>query len=134
MQEHTHRYKSGNKPHPTLDFTIMAKKRTYEEIDHIDNVDGPTTIYGAITALSPVKKGRNSLFFDGTLADDTSTIRLVGFAPAQQKRLEEYQQKKVAVEHHNCEVKQSRYGEGYELMLKSGSSINQRNRCFNADR
>ena len=57
----------------------MAKKRTYEEIDHIDDVDGPatnTTIHGAITALSPVKKGRNSLFFDGTLADDTSTIRL----------------------------------------------------------
>ena len=104
----------------------MAKKRTYEEIDHIDNVDGPatnTTIHGAITALSPVKKGRNSLFFDGTLADDTSTIRLVGFAPAQQKKLEEYQQKKVAVELHNCEVKRSRHGEGYELMLKSGSSI-----------
>ena len=57
------------------------------------------------------------------LADDTSTIRLVGFAAAQQKKLEEYQQKKVAVELHNCEVKQSRHGEGYELMLKSGSSI-----------
>ena len=70
-----------------------------------------------------MKKGRNSVFFDGTLADNTSTIRLVGFAPAQQKKLEEYQQKKVAVELHNCEVKRSRYGEGYELMLKSESSI-----------
>ena len=51
----------------------MAKKRTYEEIDHIDDVDGPatnTTIHGAITA---VKKGRNS---DGMRPDDTSTIRL----------------------------------------------------------
>ena len=50
-------------------------------------------------------------------------MRIVGFAAAQQKKLEEYQQKKVAVELRNCEVKRSRYGEGYELMLKSGSSI-----------
>ena len=126
MKEHTPCYKRESNPHPTSDFMIMAKKRTYREIDHIDDVDGPatnTTIHGAITALSPVKKGRNSIFFDGTLADDTSTIRLVGFAAAQQKKLEEYQQKKVAVELHNCEVKQSRHGEGYELMLKSRSSI-----------
>ena len=66
----------------------MAKKRTYKEIDHIDDVAGPATnatIHGAITALSPVKRGRNSIFFDEMLADDTSTIRLVGFAAAQQK-------------------------------------------------
>lgn len=126
MQEHTHHYKSESNTHPTFDFMIMVKKRTYKEIDHIDDVDGPatnTTFHGAITALSPVKKGRNSIFFDGRLADNTSTMRLVGFAAAQQKKLEEYQQKKVAVELRNCEVKRSRYGEGYELMLKSGSSI-----------
>jgi hypothetical protein len=28
--------------------------------------------HGAITSLSPVKKGRNSIFIDGMLADDTS--------------------------------------------------------------
>ena len=126
MQEHTHCYKSKSNTHPSIDFMIMAKKRTYKEIDQIDDVDSPatnTTIHGAITALSPVKEGRNSLFFDGRLADNTSTMRIVGFAAAQQKKLEEYQQKKVAVELRNCEVKRSRYGEGYELMLKSGSTI-----------
>ena len=123
MQEHTHRYKSESNTHATFDFMIMAKKRTYKEIDYIDDVDSPatnTTIHGAITA-TPGTKGR--IFFDGMLADDTSTMRLVGFAATQQKKLEEYQQKNVAVELRNCEVKRSRYGEGYELMLKSGSSI-----------
>jgi hypothetical protein len=59
MQEHTHRYKSESNTHATFDFMIMAKKRTYKEIDHIDDVDSPatnTTIHGAITALSPGKK------------------------------------------------------------------------------
>ena len=60
----------------------MARKRTHEAIEQIDDVDGPianTSIHGAITSLSPVKKGRNSIFFDGTLADETSKIRVVGF-------------------------------------------------------
>ena len=50
----------------------MARKRTHEAIEQIDDVDGPianTSIHGAITSLSPVKKGRNSIFFDGTLAE-----------------------------------------------------------------
>ena len=64
MKEHTPCYKRESNPHPTSDFMIMAKKRTYREIDHINDVDGPatnTTIHGAITAPSPVKKGRNSI-------------------------------------------------------------------------
>ena len=38
----------------------MARKRMHEAIEQIDDVDGPivnTSIHGAITSLSPVKKG-----------------------------------------------------------------------------
>ena len=59
----------------------MAKKRSHEEIENIDDVNGPmssTSIHGAVVTLSPVKKGRKALFFDGLLADETSKIRLVG--------------------------------------------------------
>ena len=48
----------------------MARKTPHEAIEQIDDVDGPianTSIHGTITSLSPVKKGRNSIFFDGTL-------------------------------------------------------------------
>ena len=104
----------------------MARKRTHEAIEQIDNVDGPianTSIHGAITSLSPVKKGRNSIFFDDTLADETSKIRVVGFDAQQQRKLNNYHQKNIPVELINCEVKSSRYGEGYEVMLKGGTHI-----------
>ena len=54
----------------------MAKKRSHEEIENIDEVDGPmsnTSIHGAVVT-SPVKKGRKAMFFDGLLADETSQI------------------------------------------------------------
>ena len=57
----------------------MARKRTHEAIEQCGRAIANTSIHGAITSLSPVKKGRNSIFFDGTLADETSKIRVVGF-------------------------------------------------------
>ena len=87
----------------------------HEAIEQIDDVDGPianTSIHGAITLLSPVKKGHNFyIFFDGTLADETSKIRVVGFDVQQQRKLNNYHQKNIPVELINCEVKSSRYGE-----------------------
>ena len=104
----------------------MSRKRTFEEIDKIDNVDqakASTNIHGAVTSLSPIKKGRKSVFFNGTIADETSQIRLVGFDAFQLRKLQDYQQKKLPVQLINCEVKASRYGEGYDVMLKSSSQI-----------
>ena len=43
----------------------MAKTRSYEEIQNINDVDGPmssTSIHGAVVTLSPVKKGRKAIF------------------------------------------------------------------------
>ena len=71
----------------------MARKRTYEDIDQLDDVDRPivnTRIHGAITSISPIKRGRNSIFLDGTLADETSKIRVVGFDSQQQRKLNNY--------------------------------------------
>ena len=52
--------------------------KTFEETDKIDNIDEArpsTSIHGAVTSLSPIKKGKKSVFF---IADKTSQIRLVG--------------------------------------------------------
>ena len=65
-------------------------KRSYDEIENINDVDGPmssTSIHGAVVTLSPVKKGRKPMFFDGLLADESSQIRLVGFQGMQQRKL-----------------------------------------------
>ena len=105
----------------------MAKKRSHDEIENIDDVNGPmssTSIHSAVVTLSPVKKGRKAMFFDGMLADDTSQIRLVGFQGMQQRKLNDYYQRNIPVELENCEVKPAR-GEGYEVMLKSSMLIKQ---------
>ena len=46
----------------------MAKKRSHDEIENIDDVNEPmssTSIHGAVVTLSPVKKGRKAMFFGG---------------------------------------------------------------------
>lgn len=65
----------------------MARKRPVEKIDSfevesLDAVDKPVlsaNIHGMITSLSPVKKGRMRNYFDGTVSDGTSKLRMVGF-------------------------------------------------------
>ena len=52
-------------------------------------------------------------------------ILLVGFQGTQQRKLNEYHQKNIAVALENCEVKPARQGEGYEVMLKTSTLIKQ---------
>ena len=69
----------------------MAKKKSHDEIENIDDVNEPmsnTSIHGAVVTLSPVKKGRKAMFFDSLLADETSQIRLVGFQGMQTTKVE----------------------------------------------
>ena len=101
-------------------------KRSYDEIENINDVDGPmssTSIHGAVVTSSPVKKGRKAMFFDGLLADESSQIRLVGFQGMQQRKLNDFHQRNVAVALENCQVKPARQGEGYEVMLKTSTII-----------
>ena len=117
----------------------MAKKRSHEEIENIDDVDGPmssTSIHGAVVTLSPVKKGRKAMFFDSLLADETSQIRLVGFQGMQQQKLNDYHQKNVAVALENCEVKPARQGEGVRSdaeVFYSNQAISQEVGCCIVD-
>ena len=95
----------------------MAKKRTYSEISTLEDIKSPmsnTTIHGAITAISPVKKGRKSIFFEGTLTDSTAAIRLVGFNIIQQKKFLDFRKRKIPAQLVNCELKSSRYSQGIE--------------------
>lgn len=102
------------------------RKRQLEEIEALDELDRPipnANIHGAVTMLSPVKKGRNSLFFDGTIADGKSSVRLVGFSAEQQKKLTTLQQNKKPINIVNCEIKSSRQGHKMEVMLKNATVI-----------
>ena len=69
-----------------------------------------TSLHGAITSLSPIKKGWKSLFFDRMLADNTSKVRVAGFEALQQKKLNELYQKNGPIQLVDCEVKKTRHG------------------------
>lgn len=108
----------------------MAKRShpPAEEVYSLSDVNRPATnanIHGAVVAISPVKKGKYSKcpFFDGDFANETSKIRLVGFDSLQQRRLSDYYERQVPVEIKNCEIKKSRYGDGYDVILRSRSII-----------
>ena len=105
---------------------MATRKRTIDEVEHLESLNKPqcnTSLHGAIASLSPVKKGRNSLFFDGTIADETSQVRIVGFTVQQQKKLNNLYQNKKPVNFVDCEVKPSRQGEKFEVMLKSNTQV-----------
>lgn len=65
-----------------------GQKKTCSKFSSLEDIKSPmtnTTIHGAVTAISPIKKGRKSIFFEGMLTDNTSTIRVVRFNVIQQK-------------------------------------------------
>ena len=100
-----------------------SRKRSISHLDEINEPIPSAIIHGAITQISPIKKGRNSNFFDATLSDNTSSVRLVGFTPQQQVKLENMHKNKSPVEFLDCVIKDSRHGVGYDIMLKSNTKI-----------
>ena len=58
----------------------MAKRKLcldddFEEIQAAQSA----SVHGVRCSISPLKKGRNSEYFDGELSDGTQNVRLVGF-------------------------------------------------------
>ena len=104
----------------------LPRKRQIEEFDRLDLLTKPIAnakLHGALTSLSWVKKGRSTNYFDGTLYDGYRQVRLVGFLPAQQKKLDGFSTSKKAVAFKN-EVKHSRQGgEEMEIILKTSTEI-----------
>ena len=105
---------------------FMARKRLLQEVDSFDSLDEPlanASVHASITALSPVRKGKNSMYFDGTVTDGTTHLRLVGFDSDQQKKLASFLASGQPAHLTNCEIKTSRQGEKLEILLKKFTDI-----------
>ena len=66
-----------------------VRKRLFTEIEENGDLE-PTNnvdVHGAIVSLSPLKQGRGSSYFEGTISDGNSHVRLMGFKEAHQKAL-----------------------------------------------
>ena len=88
-----------------------------EKFDNVDRAISSASVYGAVTSLSPVKKGCKTNYFEGTVSDENSN-----FDTKQQKRMDDFKTKKQPK---NCEVKPSRRGDNIEILLKANISISE---------
>ena len=67
-----------------------SRKRLFKEMMEVDSLNNLSSaasnvrVHGAVTSVSPVKKGKRSNFFDGKLADKSCAMRMVGFNAHQQ--------------------------------------------------
>lgn len=79
----------------------LSRKRPLEEASNLEELNKPipnANIHAAVTMLSSVK-GKHSVFFDGTISDGTSKMRIVGFSPEHQKKLHSFQEKKMPIKY-----------------------------------
>ena len=110
---------------------MASRKRQLDEPDKLIEVDQPVNsanIHGAVTSLSPVKKGCRASYFDGTIADDSTELRLVGFSSEHQRQISTFFRSKTPINLKNCIIKLSREGHKMEIMLKSNTRIIESNK------
>ena len=99
---------------------MATQKRLYEDIDDFDELNEPVpnaSIHAAVMSLSPYKKGKNESYFDGTLTDGTQKIWMIGL------KLSSYQESQHPIILNNCEIKKSRQGDQYKILLKKFTNI-----------
>ena len=55
----------------------VKRKKGDLEVDQVESLDeslSTASIHGAISSLSPIKKGRKSKYFDGSVSDGKSKV------------------------------------------------------------
>lgn len=103
----------------------MASKRKIELMDFESLKDGVSdaSVKGAISSLSPIKKGRTHNYFKGLMSDGNAIVRLVGFSNSQQIKIKKIMDEQQSVQFDNCEIRKLRWGPKMEILLKDGSAI-----------
>ena len=100
----------------------MASKR--KEFNSISDATPQTTnIIGIVTAVSPMKKGKRANFFEAKMTDGDKNMRIVGFHTDQQNQMTRFYESKSSVAIANCELKNSKFSNDLEALLKTSSTI-----------
>ena len=107
----------------------MAGKHKREDVDNYESVEEPilaANASGVTSSLSPLKRGRKSKYFDGTVSDGKSKLRLV----PNQKLMDDLMPTKHPVELVDCQIKQARRGSKMEISLKRCTKISKSEKEF----
>ena len=99
-----------------------SKKRLFYEYDSLAAVDSPrkfVKVHGVITQLSSM----NGKYFEGRLADDETSVRIVGFDTIQQEELAARMNSKETVQLHNCSIQKQYRADDMEVVVGGSTQI-----------
>ncbi len=103
----------------------MACKRKleFDDMSKVEETDS-TSLHGAITFLSPMKESSNGTqFFNGSITDGKTTLKLVGFKPVDQDKIKDLMDKSKPIVFDDCQIRKAKRGNNMEIMLKRSTSI-----------
>ena len=95
----------------------------FSTLSSIEVVSRSAKIEGVLISISPMKPGKMRDYFEGQLADETGTIRVVGFDNVQQKQLSICHDEKVPFILKDCQITKSRFGDKLEVLLKKSTAF-----------
>ena len=105
---------SRKRPRPVVALTDLT------DADHPIN---SASLDGTLLSLSPIMKTQKS-WFDGSLTDGTTKLRIVGLHPHVHKKLDSLFQQQKPVHLDDCQVKESRLDDNkMDVMLKSWTEV-----------
>ena len=82
------------------------------------------SVHGVLARLSPMKKGKKSKYYEGSLSDGNKDIRIFGYNEMQHKKLIKFKDNKETVNIINCEIKEARgEAEKMEVLVNRSSEI-----------
>ena len=103
----------------------MKRSLDEAEFDISDmHVTKHAKIHGVMTGISPIKESKNgkSKYFNGKICDGKSSAGFVCFDKKMHERLSSISQKKEPLVS-NCEVKESKYFTGLEVVVRNSSEV-----------
>ncbi len=102
---------------------MASRKRLFEELDTLECAKKTTKaakIHGVLTSLSPMKA---SNYFEGRIADNTKSMRLVGFDTVKQRDLATHHDNNQAVCLENCNIQKSKYSDEMEVVVTKSTLV-----------
>ena len=104
----------------------MTKELT-SDLYEFDDIAAITTqrkyakLHGVVTEVSTMTE--SDKYFEGTLADEKGSVRVVGFDAHQQRQLSTWIESKQPVEIVNCKIQKQLHGQEMEVVLGESSEI-----------
>ena len=104
---------------------MAAKEIKEEEFPSLEavNTSDNAKVHAVVSSLSPMKKGKAANFFEATITDGKTEMRVVGFQGTHRKRLADFQENSQTVTLENCKIKKARQSDDLEVQLKSNTTL-----------